>query len=112
MAFTDNFGHPKGLVGRLMLVMMEKEHYPMARWALEQLELPQAGEIADIGCGGGYNMQRMLERSGTARVYGIDISAESVRRQKRSTNPNWANAAKFSGEVQKICRSRTDSSTW
>lgn len=29
MAFTDNFGHPKGLEGRLMLVMMEKS---TTRW--------------------------------------------------------------------------------
>ena len=24
--FTDNFGNPKGLLGRLMLVSMDKEH--------------------------------------------------------------------------------------
>ena len=30
MAFTDNFGHSKGLLGRLMLVSMDKEHLPMA----------------------------------------------------------------------------------
>ena len=29
MAFTDNFGNPKGLLGRLMLVSMDKEHLPM-----------------------------------------------------------------------------------
>lgn len=29
MAFTDNFGHPKGLLGRIMLVSMDKEHLPV-----------------------------------------------------------------------------------
>ena len=28
MSFTDNFGNPKGLLGRLMLVSMDKEHLP------------------------------------------------------------------------------------
>ena len=26
MSFTDNFGNPKGLLGRIMLVSMDKEH--------------------------------------------------------------------------------------
>ena len=26
MSFTDNFGNPKGLLGRMMLVSMDKEH--------------------------------------------------------------------------------------
>ena len=30
MSFTDNFGNPKGLLGRLMLGTMEKEHLPMS----------------------------------------------------------------------------------
>lgn len=35
MSFTDNFGNPKGLLGRMMRVSMDKEHLPMAQWALE-----------------------------------------------------------------------------
>lgn len=62
MAFTDNFGNPKGFLGRLMLVAMEREHLPMAKWAFPQLEIPQSGKICDIGCGGGYNVKRLLEK--------------------------------------------------
>ncbi len=29
MAFTDNFGNPKGILGRMMLVSMDKEHLPI-----------------------------------------------------------------------------------
>lgn len=64
MSFTDNFGNPKGLLGRLMLVAMEREHLPMAKWAFPQLEIPQSGKICDIGCGGGYNVKLLLEKSG------------------------------------------------
>lgn len=83
MSFTDNFGHPRGLLGRLMLVTMEKEHLPMAKWAFNLFEVPQTGTIVDLGCGGGYNVKRLLEKSQSAKVYGVDISAESVRKAKK-----------------------------
>ena len=83
MSFTDNFGNPQGLLGRLMLVTMEREHLPMAKWAFTKFEIPQSGKIADLGCGGGYNVKRLLEKSASAFVFGIDISEESVRKAKK-----------------------------
>ena len=83
MSFTDNFGNPKGFLGRMMLVTMEKEHLPMAKWAFPQLNIPADGEILEIGCGGGYNIRRILEASKNAKVVGIDISEESVRKAKK-----------------------------
>ena len=79
MAFTDNFGNPKGLLGRMMLVSMDREHLPMAEWGLEQLLIPPAADIIDLGCGGGYNIKRMLQRCDSGSVVGFDISEESVR---------------------------------
>ena len=48
MAFADNFGNPQGFLGRLMLVAMEREHLPMAKWAFSLFDVPQEGQIADI----------------------------------------------------------------
>ena len=67
MSFTDNFGNPKGLLGRMMLVSMDKEHLPMAQWALKRIKIPGNGKVADLGCGGGYNIRRMLEMSAKAK---------------------------------------------
>ena len=83
MSFTDNFSNPKGLLGRLMLVSMDKEHLPMAQWALEQIKIPDSGKVADIGCGGGYNIRRMLEMSPKAKYIGLDISDESVKKAEK-----------------------------
>lgn len=83
MSFTDNFGNPQGLLGRLMLVTMEREHLPMAKWAFTQFEVPQNGKIFDIGCGGGYNVKRLLEKSAGAKVLGMDISEESVKKARK-----------------------------
>ena len=83
MSFTDNFGNPKGLLGRMMLVSMEREHLPMAKWAFPQINVPKDGYILDIGCGGGYNVRRLLEASPNGKVVGFDISEESVRKAKK-----------------------------
>lgn len=83
MSFTDNFGNPRGILGKLMLIAMEREHLPMARWAFTQFDVPQSGKICDIGCGGGYNVRRLLEKSQNAKVYGLDISEESVKKAKK-----------------------------
>ncbi len=83
MSFTDNFGNPKGLLGRLMLVSMDKEHLPMAQWALERIRIPENGKVADLGCGGGYNIKRMLEMSAKAQFLGLDISDESVKKAQK-----------------------------
>ena len=83
MSFTDNFGNPKGLLGRMMLVSMDKEHLPMAKWALEQIRIPENGKVADLGCGGGYNIRRMLEMSAKAKFIGLDISDVSVKKAQK-----------------------------
>ena len=43
-------------------------HAAMATWGLEKIDIPQAGEILDIGCGGGANIARLLARSKAAKV--------------------------------------------
>ena len=83
MGFTDNFGHPKGMLGRLMLVSMDKEHLPMALWGFDQFDMPSKADILDIGCGGGYNIRRMLSMCPEGRMIGYDISEESVRKARK-----------------------------
>ena len=83
MSFTDNFGHPKGLLGRMMLVSMDKEHRPLMEWGFSQFELPKDANVIDIGCGGGYNVKRILARCPSGKAVGLDISEESVKKAKK-----------------------------
>ena len=80
MPITDNFGNPKGLVGSLMLSGMNLGHSPMAKWGFAQFEVPATAIAVDIGCGGGYNIKRLLKRCPEGHVFGVDISEESVRK--------------------------------
>ena len=52
----------------------------MAKWGFAQFEVPRAAIVVDIGCGGGYNVKRLLERCPEGHVFGVDISEESVRK--------------------------------
>ncbi len=101
MAFTDNFGHPKGLLGRLMLVSMDREHLPMAEWGFAQFEMPQKADILDTGCGGGYNIRRMLSRCSQGKIVGFDISKESVKKA-RKVNKGESRVKIVQGSVEKM----------
>jgi len=70
-------------MGRLMLRFMNFGHAPLTNWGLSQVEIQDGWTMLDIGCGGGATLQRLLNRSKGATVYGIDISEESVKRAKR-----------------------------
>ena len=103
MSFTDNFGNPKGLLGRMMLVSMDKEHLPMAQWALEQIRIPENGKVADLGCGGGYNIRRMLEMSTKAKFIGLDISDESVKKAQKVNKEELGKRVKIiKGSAEKL----------
>ena len=103
MSFTDNFGNPKGLLGRMMLVSMDKEHLPMAQWALDQIRVPANGRVADIGCGGGYNIRRMLEMSVNAKFIGLDISDESVKKAQKINRDEIGKRVKIiKGSAEKL----------
>ncbi|MCR4645169.1 MAG: class I SAM-dependent methyltransferase [Oscillospiraceae bacterium] len=103
MSFTDNFGNPKGLLGRMMLVSMDKEHLPMAKWALEKIRIPENGKVADLGCGGGYNIKRMLELSAKAKFIGLDISDESVKKAQKVNKAEIGKRVKIiKGSAEKL----------
>ena len=82
MSIKDNFGNPQGLIGSLMLSGMNMGHSPMAKWGFGQFDVPQTAIVVDIGCGGGYNVKRLLERCPQGHVFGVDISEESVKKSK------------------------------
>lgn len=78
-----NCAHPRGRMGRVMLRFMNFGHAPLTNWGLSLLSFQDQMTMLDIGCGGGATLQRLLKRSKKAKVYGIDISEESVAKAKK-----------------------------
>ena len=81
-SFFSQCARPEGFLGRMMLRFMNFGHAPLTNWGLSLLDIHDGWTMLDIGCGGGATLQRLLLRSKDAKVYGIDISAESVAKAK------------------------------
>ena len=73
-----NCACPQGQMGRAMLKFMNLCHAPLTNWGLSLVDIQDGWKMLDIGCGGGATLKRLLKRSQDAKVYGIDISEESV----------------------------------
>ena len=82
----SNARKPEGFWGRMMVAGMNGgSHAAMASWGLDFSGVPADGEILDIGCGGGANLKRLMQRSQKAKVTGVDYSPVSVEKS-RSVN--------------------------
>lgn len=82
----SNARKPEGFWGRMMVAGMNGgSHAAMASWGLDFSGVPADGEILDIGCGGGANLKRLMQRSPKAKVTGVDYSPVSVEKS-RSVN--------------------------
>lgn len=84
----SNTRKPKGFFGRMMVNGMNGgSHARMAEWGLSYVNLSEDADVLDIGCGGGANIARLLQRCPKGTVSGIDHSPVSV---KKSTEVNAA----------------------
>ncbi len=87
----SNTRKPEGLFGRMMVNGMNGgSHAHMAEWGLSYVDLSKTADVLDIGCGGGANIARLLQRCPKGTVTGIDHSSVSV---KKSTEVNAAAVA-------------------
>lgn len=75
-------GHPErpeGEDGRALLKRMNGgRHEELALWGLSHIDVSEDACALDIGCGGGANIARLLERVPQGRVCGADYSPLSV----------------------------------
>lgn len=76
--FWNTSARPTGWLGRLNLRFMNLAHTPNARWNLSLIDWQPQWTVLDIGCGGGKNLARILRRCSEGKVYGVDISEDSV----------------------------------
>lgn len=62
MSFFQNTCKPKGFAGKIMVNMMNTGHAALAEWGLTHIKIRDDDFCLDIGCGGGANLKRLLER--------------------------------------------------
>lgn len=83
MSFFQNTCKPKGIGGKIMVHMMNTGHSSMAEWGFIHMEIQSDDVCLDIGCGGGANVRKLLEKSPYGRVTGIDYSEISVEKTRK-----------------------------
>jgi SAM-dependent methyltransferase len=80
----SNTRKPEGFFGKMMVNGMNGGgHAQMANWALSSVQIKENGQILDIGCGGGANIARLLQRAPKSVVQGIDYSPVSVAKSSK-----------------------------
>ena len=62
----------------MILWGMNRFHASLARRGMKQVNWQPQWTVLDIGCGGGANLNRLLKQCPQGKVYGIDLSEESV----------------------------------
>ncbi|MBC5648880.1 class I SAM-dependent methyltransferase [Christensenella tenuis] len=74
----QNTRKPKGIMGRMVLRGMNAGHGLLSEWAFANIKIPKDARSLDVGCGGGANIARLLERCPDGFVDGLDYSGDSV----------------------------------
>jgi len=69
---------PKGLLGIIMIRIMNIADVGLTKWALKQIHETE-GKILDIGCGGGKTVSVLSKRYPKFNIFGIDYSESAVK---------------------------------
>ena len=79
----QNTSCPQGFWGRMILRGMNCFHASLAHRGMKQVDWRPEWNVLDIGCGGGANVKRLLKLCPQGKVYGMDLSEESVAFARR-----------------------------
>jgi ubiquinone/menaquinone biosynthesis C-methylase UbiE len=76
--------HPSGLIGRYILAAMwNRRNAALNDGALIRLRLKANDQVLDVGFGGGYLIEKMLNKVTVGHVSGVDASAVMVEQCRR-----------------------------
>ncbi|MEH7249540.1 class I SAM-dependent methyltransferase [Neobacillus niacini] len=78
--FIDHqYKTPKGIIGAFIGEKMVKQHKTETNWSLELMNIQQGDRILELGCGAGYAIKLILEKSLAEEIVGLDISPTIIR---------------------------------
>lgn len=84
---------PVGWPGRASLWLMNLRHSSVTDWGLSHVSIERQFTILDVGCGGGRTIDKLVTLASAGKVYGIDVSEQSVA-VSRTTNAKWIAAGR------------------
>lgn len=69
-----------------MVNMMNIGHSPMAEWGLKHIKINKNDISLDVGCGGGANIKKLLEKSPRVKFLALIIQRLVLENQKKLIN--------------------------
>jgi len=75
---------PTGRLGRLLAWGMNITHARLTDWGLKHVSIEKHYTILDVGCGGGGTVHKLAGIAVEGKVYGIDLSEDSVAVARRT----------------------------
>ncbi|MBQ7991817.1 MAG: class I SAM-dependent methyltransferase [Solobacterium sp.] len=81
--FFSQTRKPEGFLGKLMVNGMNSGHAKLGDWGMERLPSKEVKNAIDLGCGGGRNVEKLMERYKDAFVIGADYSELSVETSRK-----------------------------
>jgi ubiquinone/menaquinone biosynthesis C-methylase UbiE len=75
---------PTGWPGRLIAQTLNISHSKVNEWGLKHISVEKDYTILDVGCGGGMTVHKLAGIATEGKVYGIDLSEESVTVSSRT----------------------------
>jgi arsenite methyltransferase len=80
---------------------MEHDHWPIAKPALELMQIAETNSVLDAGCGAGWLSRILAKRVPRGRVVGMDISDEMIQ-HAREASADQSNLSFMVGSVDEI----------
>lgn len=84
----DQSKNPSGFVGAVMTKIWNLTFEKMTNWAIGKVNIEEDDYILDVGCGGGKTIYDVVYKINNGKVYGIDISSESVSTSIKKNKKN------------------------
>ncbi|GHU33153.1 SAM-dependent methyltransferase [Spirochaetia bacterium] len=70
--------NPHGFIGKIMLKIMNNAHRDIFYTVLKRIEIKNNYKLLDLDCGGGKFINIISKKYNDIKLYGIDISEESI----------------------------------
>ena len=81
--YFNNTRKPQGFSGKMMIFSMNAGHAAVSKWGLGCLPELKPEAVLELGCGGGKNVQRLLQLYPEASITALDYSEVSVEKTRQ-----------------------------
>ncbi len=80
---AKQLGHPSGIFGRLLMKLLNKGNASMNDFTFQQLDLQGEDAVLEIGFGGGYLLEKIINSQIPSRIIGIDPQVDVINMGKK-----------------------------